>query len=480
MTDPKPIGPTAKPTGMTISEAAAYLREHPFELHIEADYAYGDKCRAVLAAAWLAEHPPELTALTDDLDHQRLRARLSNAENTNAHQVQANAELKAELKRIKGYVGEALKYSERPHDIVNDITVHGLLVAALQTPAGVMPEGNRKSHPTSGDVPWSASGESIHIAPTTELTAADETQLREYRESLIAANRRWAKRGETVETTACPTCGAISDCHHSSWEQKMVPTLETCPPSGCPKCGAALRWKDHEGCNLHVEWQCRSFNRSIDGRFVQSDKCRIAELEASLDERNTRINELEARLAAVTAELATEKAWCQFITTHPEEHVCWVRYTNRSIVTCDQDAPKAFKVYKRPKQADTDRCCGCCNVLKQENAWMEDGCPCNSPRGCNEGNRLIAEWRLTAATARAERAEAFLKMMERWAAAPVNSEGIKRFGEYRLAYWARSEHSGEKVWTVWRSGDWDNRVAVMCILSGMSWIESQEQAGGGA
>lgn len=38
------------------------------------------------------------------------------------------------------------------------------------------------------------------------------------------------------------------------------------------------------------------------------------------------------------------------------------------------------------------KCLGCCETLKTENAWMEDGCPCNSHAGCNDNN--IGRWRL--------------------------------------------------------------------------------------
>jgi hypothetical protein len=38
-------------------------------------------------------------------------------------------------------------------------------------------------------------------------------------------------------------------------------------------------------------------------------------------------------------------------------------------------------------------CAGCGQPLVAENAWMEDGCPCNSPAGCNDGNQQISEWR---------------------------------------------------------------------------------------
>lgn len=38
-------------------------------------------------------------------------------------------------------------------------------------------------------------------------------------------------------------------------------------------------------------------------------------------------------------------------------------------------------------------CQGCQQPLLIENAWMTDGCPCNSESGCNDGNQLISEWR---------------------------------------------------------------------------------------
>ena len=54
-------------------------------------------------------------------------------------------------------------------------------------------------------------------------------------------------------------------------------------------------------------------------------------------------------LKAILQELATVKAWIEFSSTFPDEHVAWLRYTEGgSIVTCDSDAPKAFRVYKRP------------------------------------------------------------------------------------------------------------------------------------
>lgn len=38
-------------------------------------------------------------------------------------------------------------------------------------------------------------------------------------------------------------------------------------------------------------------------------------------------------------------------------------------------------------------CRGCGAALLRKNAWMEDGCPCNSPKGVNDGNQWISEWR---------------------------------------------------------------------------------------
>lgn len=37
-------------------------------------------------------------------------------------------------------------------------------------------------------------------------------------------------------------------------------------------------------------------------------------------------------------------------------------------------------------------CKGCGRTLKLENAWMTDGCPCNSPLGINSMNET--RWRL--------------------------------------------------------------------------------------
>jgi hypothetical protein len=38
-------------------------------------------------------------------------------------------------------------------------------------------------------------------------------------------------------------------------------------------------------------------------------------------------------------------------------------------------------------------CWGCGKELMAENCWMDDGCPCNTPRGVNDGNQLISDWR---------------------------------------------------------------------------------------
>lgn len=40
----------------------------------------------------------------------------------------------------------------------------------------------------------------------------------------------------------------------------------------------------------------------------------------------------------------------------------------------------------------SDNCGGCGNRLLLGNAWMTDGCPCNSPLGCNSMNET--RWRL--------------------------------------------------------------------------------------
>lgn len=40
----------------------------------------------------------------------------------------------------------------------------------------------------------------------------------------------------------------------------------------------------------------------------------------------------------------------------------------------------------------TEYCYGCGGELILENAWMADGCPCNSPAGCNATN--VGRWRL--------------------------------------------------------------------------------------
>jgi hypothetical protein len=40
-----------------------------------------------------------------------------------------------------------------------------------------------------------------------------------------------------------------------------------------------------------------------------------------------------------------------------------------------------------------DTCKGCDRPLSAANCWMEDGCPCNSPKGCNDGNQRISNWR---------------------------------------------------------------------------------------
>lgn len=43
-------------------------------------------------------------------------------------------------------------------------------------------------------------------------------------------------------------------------------------------------------------------------------------------------------------------------------------------------------------QAASSECAGCGKPLLMENAWMTDGCPCNSPLGVNSMNET--RWRL--------------------------------------------------------------------------------------
>lgn len=47
----------------------------------------------------------------------------------------------------------------------------------------------------------------------------------------------------------------------------------------------------------------------------------------------------------------------------------------------------------RATAATGETCNGCNKPLSPENAWMEDGCPCNSIKGCNDGNQTISQWR---------------------------------------------------------------------------------------
>lgn len=47
---------------------------------------------------------------------------------------------------------------------------------------------------------------------------------------------------------------------------------------------------------------------------------------------------------------------------------------------------------ERIKLEENPNCCGCGKPLEIDNAWMEDGCPCNTPRGVNDLNKT--RWRL--------------------------------------------------------------------------------------
>ena len=41
------------------------------------------------------------------------------------------------------------------------------------------------------------------------------------------------------------------------------------------------------------------------------------------------------------------------------------------------------------RRSPSNACKGCGKLLLPENAWMTDGCPCNSPNGCNDPDPLV-------------------------------------------------------------------------------------------
>lgn len=59
----------------------------------------------------------------------------------------------------------------------------------------------------------------------------------------------------------------------------------------------------------------------------------------------------------------------------------------------EKDGPPIAAAIVNALNATSPTCHGCGKPLAKENAWMEDGCPCNSPKGCNDGNQLISDWR---------------------------------------------------------------------------------------
>lgn len=64
-------------------------------------------------------------------------------------------------------------------------------------------------------------------------------------------------------------------------------------------------------------------------------------------------------------------------------------------VTHRPGKPGEFDHECRPAYSIYSPLCGGCGVaLQPANAWMQDGCPCNTPRGVNDGNQLISHWRL--------------------------------------------------------------------------------------
>lgn len=58
---------------------------------------------------------------------------------------------------------------------------------------------------------------------------------------------------------------------------------------------------------------------------------------------------------------------------------------------CDKPATPAAE--SDSGECERLRCKGCGKELLAENCWMQDGCPCNTPRGVNDGNQQISDWR---------------------------------------------------------------------------------------
>lgn len=87
---------------------------------------------------------------------------------------------------------------------------------------------------------------------------------------------------------------------------------------------------------------------------------------------------------------ADERGW-QVCTLYSLEHGGKITMIKASVV---QNIAKALEQHEAIKASVAQsiekaiedpvaNCNGCGAPLKPENAWMEDGCPCNSPRGVN-------------------------------------------------------------------------------------------------
>lgn len=59
----------------------------------------------------------------------------------------------------------------------------------------------------------------------------------------------------------------------------------------------------------------------------------------------------------------------------------------------DWELARDLRGYPTVEKAFGETCRGCGKPLLKENAWMVDGCPCNSRKGCNDGNQIVSEWR---------------------------------------------------------------------------------------
>lgn len=64
---------------------------------------------------------------------------------------------------------------------------------------------------------------------------------------------------------------------------------------------------------------------------------------------------------------------------------------------CPKCGGEIFHRLGQPGEFDhkcIEACRGCGQPLLEDNCWMYDGCPCNSPAGVNAGNQIISDWRI--------------------------------------------------------------------------------------